>query len=348
MSTRNTKDNCLSDLGMGQVLRNSHDMKDGVLKVKNGISDVPSGYTRVDLTYATDGFLSEARFFKGVLNEITELETVADSSGSLNNKYFLLYSAYTQTTYYVWYNVSGGGTDPAVPNAAGVEVAINTDDPAPIVALATRLTLDCIECFKVTPVGVSTNKIKIQNVEKGPATDTVDFNTGFTVTKIQDGTEELLKHIVIPDSNVKYMFNEYEKKFEVTNSATSVGTNSYNTTDDLANNQDGIVTITATGQPFITVASVSVPAGSTAHVYGWQYACDEEVQARLMTDDGTNEVVYMNDLNTAQRLGNHFTFTQDSRIEIVGSANLEIKVELSRRSGVVNGNGTGSLHVRIL
>jgi hypothetical protein len=42
------------------------------------------------------------------IKEVTYIDTVADSTNSLNGKYFFLWSATDATKYYVWYKTSGG------------------------------------------------------------------------------------------------------------------------------------------------------------------------------------------------------------------------------------------------
>lgn len=76
--------------------------------------------------------------------EITQVVTVADTAGSLNNKYFLISAALNTPNYYFWYNVSGGGTDPAIGGKTGVQVAISTNNTAAQVATATNTAFNAI------------------------------------------------------------------------------------------------------------------------------------------------------------------------------------------------------------
>lgn len=120
-----------------------------------------------------------------------EFDCVPDSSGSLNNKYFWLF---TQTkSYYVWYNVSAGGTDPnpAAPSSSpkitqGIEVAITTDDGDTVVAGLTQSDIDNESDFSasvlsttVTVTHASTGYVKtvMDDVTNGAGILTITVNT---------------------------------------------------------------------------------------------------------------------------------------------------------------------------
>jgi hypothetical protein len=125
------------------------------------------------------------------------------------------------------------------------------------------------------------------------------------------------------------------------------GTEAYTVTDALAAAGDGLETITAAGTPWVTVASIAVGAGTTAHIYGWQWACDQNAQARLVTDDTSDVILYKTTVNSSAQPGKEEHWDSDGRIEIAGAANLEIKLQIKKRSVPGgNANGTGSIHVR--
>lgn len=212
----------LSQYDLGSVLRSAHQFENDALRVTNANTSVPPKYSRVALTYNSSDSVTNAKFFEGNLAEVREIQFVGDSSGSLNNTYFTLYSENDESLYHVWYNVAGGGTDPAPANSTAIEIPIETNDQDFIVALATKLVLQNFEDFIVE--SIADNKLKISNSRKGLATDSADFGTGFTVETVQQGDERLIKNIDIPfDGNSRYLFNEQEKKF-VVESISSLGT----------------------------------------------------------------------------------------------------------------------------
>ena len=115
---------------------------------------------------------------------------VADSTGSLNDTYHDLnvYDASgVEKAYYVWYNVNAGGTDPAVANKTGIEVAVATDATAAAVASATKAALEAasVEVF----IGDSTaGALSLENWYPGVITAETDSgSTGFTFAVDQAG-----------------------------------------------------------------------------------------------------------------------------------------------------------------
>ena len=125
------------------------------------------------------------------------------------------------------------------------------------------------------------------------------------------------------------------------------GTEAYTVTDALAAAGDGLESITAAATPWITVASLSVPSGTNAYIYGYQWACDQNAQMRIVTDDTTDTIYYKTDLNSSAKPGTSEQFTEGGRIEIQGAANLEIRMQIKKRATPGgNANGTGSMHIR--
>jgi len=108
--------------------------------------------------------------------EITQITCQADVAGSLNNKYWLIDSP--TDSYYVWYNVSGGGTgpSPAPSGRTAIEVAITTGDSADDVASATATQLDLKSDYNAGSVAAV---MTVTCVEDGPVTDAEDGDTGW-------------------------------------------------------------------------------------------------------------------------------------------------------------------------
>lgn len=103
------------------------------------------------------------------IQEVTDITTVADSSGSLNNTFFHVYSALDETHYAVWYNINGAGVAPSVPGATLVEVTGVTNATANAIAQSTRTALAAFPLsFTITG---ATNHVIITNVNTGASTD---------------------------------------------------------------------------------------------------------------------------------------------------------------------------------
>ena len=148
--------------------------------------------------------------------EITKIITVADSSSSLNNKYFLINAVNTDTTvnvgyktvqYYVWMNVGSAGSDPSISGATGVEVTFAADASAPTVATAVKNKLDALSGFSTTisASGGADKLITITNANAGAVTNASDAgSTGFTITTSTEGTGQLTGNIKYPEDQVLY------------------------------------------------------------------------------------------------------------------------------------------------
>lgn len=148
------------------------------------VNDLVSSTSTIDIT---DGTTTNTYTFVGA-TEVTDVQCVADSSGSLNDTYFYLFSARDEVEYYVWYNVSSGGTDPAISGKIGIEVAIATNDGANTVASATQTAIDALSDFGAS---VSTDTVTITNAKNGNTTDASDAgSTGFTITVTTQGDGE--------------------------------------------------------------------------------------------------------------------------------------------------------------
>lgn len=108
---------------------------------------------------------------------------------TLNNKYFYLYSANDVIEYYVWYNVDTMGTDPAIGGKTGIEVALDGNDSASVIATKTAIELNLTEKFNCE---VDKGILYINNARGGITTPTTDVNTVFIIRSLQAGEERAL------------------------------------------------------------------------------------------------------------------------------------------------------------
>jgi len=121
--------------------------------------------------------------------EISTVACVADVAGSLNNTYFE-FSTYggSADDYYVWFNVAGGGTDPALTGKTAVPVAIASGATANAVATAVAAAVTAET--DVTAAAL-TNTVTITNDVDGDVSRTADGGstsaTGFTITETRRG-----------------------------------------------------------------------------------------------------------------------------------------------------------------
>lgn len=120
--------------------------------------------------------------FTDTFNNVSTITAVADSSNSLNSKYFLASSV--TANYYFWFS-SGAGVDPAIPGRTAIPVVFTTNDTAATIGGLIR-TAAASKGWTVT--GASSQAI-LTNSATGPTTIASDgtspLNTGFTISNTQ-------------------------------------------------------------------------------------------------------------------------------------------------------------------
>ncbi len=117
---------------------------------------------------------------------IQTIGVVADVSGSLNSKYFLLNSANAGTGYYVWMNVNSAGVDPLVAGRTGVPITVATNDSAATIGAAIQVAIDALALF----IATGTTTVTVTNSASGPFVAMSDgaAPTGFTFAITAGGT----------------------------------------------------------------------------------------------------------------------------------------------------------------
>lgn len=155
-------------------------------------------FNRLETTCDVNGNVTQIVYYNGLTEEIVQVGTTADSAGSLNDTYFLVSSTHDQVLYYIWYNVDGAGTDPALPNATGIEVSLVSNDSATIVAMATEMALNLDSVFSyLFDVKRENNLLTITNETKGPSSGGGAGTSGFLYNVEQEGTEEVTSVITL-------------------------------------------------------------------------------------------------------------------------------------------------------
>lgn len=122
---------------------------------------------------------SGSPFTLAVQQQESVFTTAEDADGTLNNKYFFFETP--DNSYYVWFNVDAGGTDPALPGLTGVEVALTAADTADAVATAVRGAIDALTDASA---GGTTNEVVITAASNGRVVGPTDGSgvaeTGFS------------------------------------------------------------------------------------------------------------------------------------------------------------------------
>lgn len=110
---------------------------------------------------------------------VQTIQPVADSSGSLAGKYFLLQSANGTTKYAIWFKVSGSGSAPVVSGYTSTEVDISTGDTAASVGTAMATVIAALGGAAVFSA-TGTTTVTVTNLVSGPFVAIVDVDSGFT------------------------------------------------------------------------------------------------------------------------------------------------------------------------
>lgn len=184
----------LSQLDPGGVLKDSHDFSSHALRTVGVNSLVPDQYDRPVMEYDLDCNLIKATFYRNTVAESTIINFKDDVLSNLNNTYFELYTSRDKEKYHVWYNVAGLGSEPVVADSVGIEVQIQANEVASVIAIATELNIKLIadRNFNITRTNDS---LEVENVELGPSTGVSDISTGFFLQKCKEGAESVVKVI---------------------------------------------------------------------------------------------------------------------------------------------------------
>lgn len=101
-------------------------------------------------------------------------------ASNLNNKYFLLSAGNNGINYYVWMNVSGIGTDPAVAGKTGIEVDFAAAASAGTIGAAMATAIAAAHASAdFTATGTTT--VTVTNLQTGPFVPASDVSSGFTI-----------------------------------------------------------------------------------------------------------------------------------------------------------------------
>lgn len=207
----------------GQIFKEVHDFHGKTLRVSDSRSVVGQFYTHFRVEYTADNFPSEVSYYRGTQAHKTTIGCVSDLSGSLQNKYIKIYSAPDNKAFHLWFNVDGEGVAPVIANSTAIEIPINSNDDAMVIAMAITLVLNTLhkKDFIVTR---NNAVVEIMTSEMGIVTNSQDFATGFALVNTP-GKQELISSISIgyvgQDPVYKgqvlknYIFNIFSGQFEL-------------------------------------------------------------------------------------------------------------------------------------
>lgn len=215
-------DNKNSTYDPGLIIKEVHDYHGQSIRVSNSKSIADKYYTHFRVTYNADFLPTQVTYYRGTKSHKTTLICAADIANSLQSDYILIRSAPDDKLYHIWFNVNGLGVNPAPANSTGIEVPLNTDDSANIVATAIKLIINSLfnEFFIASSSG---SVVDILTTDFGVVTNSQNFATGFSVTNVA-GEQELVNKINIEYDGAdpyyngqvlkNYRFNVFTGEFE--------------------------------------------------------------------------------------------------------------------------------------
>lgn len=139
------------------------------------------------------------------------ISSITNGTNTLNNKYFVLYSANDAYKFHVWYNLDGTGVDPDPfsGNSVGIEIPVVSGDSEIIIAEKTAEAIDANEFFNCTYCG---DLVFIETLRYGQTTETIDGDTdhhAFLTEQVGSPLEIVSKIEAIFDDD--YVITEIER-----------------------------------------------------------------------------------------------------------------------------------------
>lgn len=194
----------LSQLDFGGVLKDVHSFPGHYLRTRDALTLVKSHYDYLTATY-NGNLPTQVKYYVGLKSQVTKIQTIADNANSLNNKYFYIYEGRSSRRFYVWFNVNGLGIDPQIADATAIQINIDTNDSSEVVALAIKLTLNSNDFKEYFTTTISGSIVEITANKTGETTDSIDVNTGFTISN-SPGESSLIQTVDIKYSGANPLF----------------------------------------------------------------------------------------------------------------------------------------------
>lgn len=285
-----------SQLDMGGVIRDVHDFPGHSLRIRDAVSAVKVNYDTFDVTYNIDDKPTQVLYYSGIKQHSTSIGFIADTAGSLNNKYFNIYTGRNGIKLAVWYNVGGLGTPPVLSNTTLLEIPLSTNDGSQMVALATEMLLNAYYARYFTIVRKA-SVLEILHKDAGVTTNTTDFNSGFTFLNTP-GENELVQKVDITyngnnpvyqgEELIGYIYDIYTGKFIVSQAANigSISVNADLDGFDLTN-------------PDSVMVTGSIDGESTGQKFGFVYNVRQQI---LSSHDRDQDIVYADFGTKTQRV----------------------------------------------
>jgi len=147
--------------------------------------------------------------------EVSTVVCGADTDGSLAGdswKFTVTDMDGNDVTYQPYYVVNGVGANPATLPIISIAIAIATGATNVAVATATKAAMEAVINVRLRmSVSLATATLTLTNKRKGVVADTVDVNTGWTITAVTQGAEAETTSMVPAAAN-NYFYQPAENK----------------------------------------------------------------------------------------------------------------------------------------
>lgn len=149
----------------------------------------------------------------------------ADNNGDLAGTYLTLQEFISKKTFVFWFKVSGVGSAPGIGDIE-IEVNLNNNDPASLVAFALKAAIEFTSEFIVTNSEILASRIDLEYYEFGEV-DAIDVGTtGFLATRLVEGESFVVGEVELSydvDGSPIYngnklkglLYNPYTASFDV-------------------------------------------------------------------------------------------------------------------------------------
>jgi hypothetical protein len=203
----------------GLIVKEVHDFYGQSIRTTDANSVVKNFFTHFRAIYDVDNKPTEITYYRGMTAHKTSFDVIA--SPLLATGYFELHSAPDNQLWVVWFNVDGASTQPSVPGAKYIEVAIDSGDTAAVISTAIALTINALykDVFVVTRNGTN---VEIRTYGLGEVSPSDEAMTPFTFAQVP-GTQAVVQKIVLTYSGTDpiyegqilkgYTYDIYSGKF---------------------------------------------------------------------------------------------------------------------------------------
>lgn len=279
-----------------QVLKDVHSLPGHYLRTRDAFSVVTSYFDSFEVTYDNNNNPSLIQYFVGISPHLTTIGTVGDVNSSLSGTGFIISDGKKEKRYAIYYTVSGNGEAPNLEGVLNIEVPLELNDGAQIVALATKAALDSTGKFTTNRLN---SVLEIEACDLGVTNNTINFGSNFIIQNtsgIRNNVDDVCitysqeGHPIWQGQELKnHRYNIYTAKFDVDNNIRSeAGAIDSTTTYEDKNSLNVIDADTVIWDEIVT----SYPSLNT-ELYTYNYE-NNTVQTVLVTYDNGSRVNIIN------------------------------------------------------